>query len=662
MTVRAMLLLGSRAASVAASAMLARRKMLILYASERTEANLRRGHLFLFSMTLLALTVPISALAQQWSGIVDPARAVNWSNVGVPGGIPARTTICTTLNPGATSAQINSAIQNCPSGQTVFLSSGTYNLSQGITFSGKSNVTLRGAGADQTLIVFSGSGNSCSGQNADICMPSTDVNYWGGPSNTANWTAGYAKGTTIITLSGTSNLRVGNPLILDQSDDATDPGTIFVCQSTSCTEEGTGGASRPNRGQVQIVTVTAISGNQITISPGLYMPNWRSGQSPGAWWATNPILNDGVENMSLDHSAASGTLGGIMMFNCGECWVKGIRSVNAGRSHTWLWTSPHATIRDSYFYGTRNAASESYGFESFLSSDTLVENNIYQRISSPRAINGACSGCVISYNLSINNFYSPSASWQQPSEQIHSIEDNMLFEANVGEGIYADNFHGTHHFDTFFRNRYDGFEANNGTTTTANTSPAILYPYTRYYNVIGNVLGSTGRPHTVYQVVAPGHSGNADQAIYQIGTGIDTGDATPDDVHSVTSLMRWGNYDVANNAVRFVSSEVPSGLSQFANPVPGSQALPASFYYASKPSWWPSGKAWPPIGPDVTGGNIPNVGGFANTIPSQDCYTNVMGGPANGTGSVLSFSASKCYTSSSSSSVNPPTGLKAVVQ
>ena len=69
---------------------------------------MRRIQLLLFSLILLCLSTP--AHAQLWSGILDSSRAVDWSQAGIPGGIPNRTTICSTLNPGATAAQINSAI------------------------------------------------------------------------------------------------------------------------------------------------------------------------------------------------------------------------------------------------------------------------------------------------------------------------------------------------------------------------------------------------------------------------------------------------------------------------------------------------------------------------------------------------------------------------
>ena len=194
-----------------------------------------------------------------------------------------------------------------------------------------------------------------------------------------------------------------------------------------------------------------------------------------------------------------------------------------------------------------------------------------------------------------------------------------------------------------------------------------MFSYSRYYNIVGNVLGYSG--------ITASYSGS-NHAVYDVGSGNTNGLVTvPADSLVGATLMRWGNYDVVTGAVRWCGnssdtgwtticggiSEVPTGLSSYANAVPATTMLPASFYLSTKPSWWPSGKAWPAIGPDVTGGNVPNVGGHAYTIPAQDCYLNVMGGPADGTGPVLSFNAATCYTNSSSALPAPPTGLQAIV-
>jgi Right handed beta helix region len=620
------------------------------------------GSRFALLVALLSLAVPRQAVAQQT--IVSASRSIDWRNVGIAGGIPNRTTICTTLNPGVTGPQISSAIANCPSGQVVKLNPGTYNLAAGITFNAKSNVTLRGSGADQTLVVFgSSSGQSCHGLSANVCVDSADTNWPGGPSNTANWTAGYAKGTTVITLSSTTNLAVGKPLILDQLDDTSDTGSIYVCETVAggCNDDGPSGGSsggqRTSRAQQQIVTVTAINGTQVTISPGLYMPNWRASQSPQAWWATTPILAAGVEDLSLDHTATTNEQAGITIFNCSGCWVKGIRSINSAREHVWVYDSPRAVVRDSYFYGTKNAVSQSYGVEAFPSSDSLIENNIFQRITAPQMINASCSGCVIAYNYSINDYYTGSVTWLMQSLHLHAGGiDHLLAEGNVGAGMYSDLFHGTHHFVTVFRNRYNGYEVGKSSQTV----PLPLWPFSRFYNIVGNVLGDTARPQTVYQSTPLG--GSIGVSIYALGTGTVTC-CLGGDLNVASTLMRWGNYDTVNGGVRWVTSEVPSALpggqTAYSNPVPANQSLPPSFYLSARPAWWPATKPWPAIGPDVTGGNIPNVGGHAYTIPAQDCYTSKMGGPADGSGSVLSFNASQCYPAAGAAPA-APTNLRVI--
>lgn len=241
----------------------------------------------------LALAAPTLAQAQTelWSGIIAPSRAIDWSQAGVPGGIPIRTTICASIAPeGIASApvaptDINNAIANCPAGQVVYLEAGSYYLSSGIDFAGHNDVTLRGAGADQTLLYFSGL-TGCQGWSAGICIENdgSPTNYSGGPTNVANWTGGFAQGTTTITLSNTANIVPGKTVLdLDQLNDTdTDNGGIWTCEAAAvCSGNGTAGADRPNRAEAQLVLATAVSGNQVTISPGLYMSNWQASKTGG---------------------------------------------------------------------------------------------------------------------------------------------------------------------------------------------------------------------------------------------------------------------------------------------------------------------------------------------------------------------------------------------
>lgn len=239
----------------------------------------------------LAGGVPVRALAQTppWTGIIAPSRAIDWSQAGVPGGIPVRTTICASIAPeGSASApvaptDINAAIASCAAGGVVYLDAGSYYLSSGIDFAGKSDVTLRGAGADQTILYFSGL-TGCQGWWSGVCIDNSNFSYAGQPENVANWTGGFAAGTTQITLSSTAGIVPGKTMLdLDQlNDPSADNGGIWVCETPGvCAGNGPAGASRPNRAQAQLVLATAVSGDTVTISPGLYMPNWQASKAGG---------------------------------------------------------------------------------------------------------------------------------------------------------------------------------------------------------------------------------------------------------------------------------------------------------------------------------------------------------------------------------------------
>ena len=676
---------------------------------------------------------PPQVFGQLWSGVISPSRAVNWSNAGAT--IATSRTQCgSTIAPygssasAASAATINAALAACPANGFVLLGSGTFYLNTTISPGNGSgpanNVTLRGSGANSTFLIFSGQGSApydasyCSGFN--ICGASSDSNAPSSPSNTATWSAGYTQGATSITLSSAANLSVGSPIILDQIDTQSDNGALYVgCElfdgSSDCysgagpnSYERGDGAVATIRGQQQMVQVTSISGSgpyTVGITPGLYASNWNSGQSPGAWWSSHPIQGFGIENMSIQPSGSAA--GGIFLFNCQNCWVKDVvgnlqsSPGGSGWGQVIMQNCNHCTVRDSYFYG--NVSVDNYVVAVEGASDLLVENNIFQFPGTAQFYNSDCEGCVADYNFSVNALYSSSSNWLAQSSDYHGTVMFALSEGNIGTGLYADSFHGTHDLDTQFRNRWDGKEQNNGNVTTSSTVAVRLNPGARYQNVIGNILGTPGY-HTTYKSTVSGSN------LYNsvVGCGAYPEASMPGDSLSCPTSLWWGNWDSVTNAVRWCgqtgdtgwsttcgsSSEIPTSAIGYPNIVPttgdigdGQLALPASFIYASAPSWWPSGKAWPAIGPGVTGGNVgqciggaygsseatssaqctggtltPVAGGMVTSIPAMDCYLNIMGGAVNGIGAVLPFDSSLCYaTTKTGSSPSPgaPLGLSA---
>src|SRR6266496_189690 len=143
-----------------------------------------RNQKFVMSMVWTVLACTGISAGQSWSGVLAPNRAIDWSTAGAT--IVNRSTICATLNPGATVAQINTQIAACNNG-VVLLTAGNYpGLAGQIVFNNKSNVTLRGAGADQTFLVWSSRG-ACNGLGADICIINGASNDRDNPINVATW-------------------------------------------------------------------------------------------------------------------------------------------------------------------------------------------------------------------------------------------------------------------------------------------------------------------------------------------------------------------------------------------------------------------------------------------------------------------------------------------
>lgn len=663
-----------------------------------------------------------------WSGLIDPNRAVDWSGAGMT--IPTRTTVCVTsacntmtaVGSSATPAQINAAIASAASGTVVQLAAGTYALNgAGIVMA--SNVTLRGMGADQTFLVANSTGhNTCGGLFAQICFASGG-NFIGGANNEAPWTAAsYTKGATSLilgtpTTGGFSTLAIGSILYLDQNNDTTtDTGNVWICETQGvCSIEISANAGQSGKAQGQMVVVTSLSSTPcsapctVGFSPGLAMPNWSPSRNLQAEWSNTLITNTGVEDLSvdgtLDNPAGNDNI--VTMSNSYQCWVKGIRGVGMVGMGVEIYASAHSVVRDSYFW-TNTTGSKHYGVNVLDSSDVLVENNIFHAVPAALVGDGPASGTVWGYNYAVN-CNNGNANFMGQCISPHTAgQDNELFEGNQMPNWVADATHGTGHFFTVFRNQFTGWESSSTSGgKSQQTFPMLVFYFHRYNNLIGNVLGEL-RTNAVfatgYQCIAVDATTDCaltqSKQIYSIGySGNESqhfGSNGPDDPLSGTSLFRWGNYDNKTIANRWCGnstntgwsstcssmSEVPTGLSIYWNQVPATETLPNSLYLPFKPAWFGS-LTWPPIGPDVSSGNM----GFCNggtydgnratasgqcsggslvsgttaltghvyAIPATNCYLNVMSGPPNGSGSALTFNAAACYTGSSS--VTPGSSL-----
>ena len=121
---------------------------------------MRLGYSHLPPVILVLLLSSILSYGQAWSGILAPARATDWTQAGIPGGIPSAswanctTSACSTLFGGTvTGASISAALASAPNNTVVRIPSGSYTISTA-AYANRGNVVLRGAGPTQTTLTW----------------------------------------------------------------------------------------------------------------------------------------------------------------------------------------------------------------------------------------------------------------------------------------------------------------------------------------------------------------------------------------------------------------------------------------------------------------------------------------------------------------------------
>lgn len=637
----------------------------------------------LISLFVLGL---IPGWGQQYAGILDGSRVID--NIahpaGVQGGIPTRTTICQTLGLGGqsptfnqttggnlvTSTTVTNALNTCSTnspGSVVLLNPGTYNIAVRIP----SNVTLRGSGPLQTLI-YPTSAVGCA-YSSTICMQAASVvsedQTAATTTNSCTWSAGYTQGTSTITLtscgSAASSLSTNNTIFLDQADDQTDNGGLVISDVTTLVGGNGGAFGRVIGGlrhtQLQVSKITSITGTctsscTVGIDPPLYNTNWSGTRSPGAWFEGVPAVNAGLESLTIENDNAS-QISGVEMWGCVNCWMTNVRNIkSSARNNIILYHSLHITISNNYFYSSSGGGVGLYNIEPDTSTDVLVENNIADNVGAFIVMDSGIMNMVVGYNFIADNTSCGSATSLCQAYAGHGPGSYQLWEGNYAQSVTSDNQHGAEPLVTFYRNWLSGNQPapNN---RTQQTFPIFPMNFARIWNVVANVLGTPGY-HTTYETY-PGAPCSATTIYYMGRYNAFCGSSTFDDNGVRNTIMRWGNYDVtAGGETIFDTAQAsPAAVTYInANPIPtvgnagvGQAAFPASFYYSAKPSWWSSKVGttppWPPIGPDVTGGQGP--GGHAYENLAYLCYLNT---PADQVISgTKAFDANNCYGASAGS-------------
>ncbi len=651
---------------------------------------------WLILLPFIVLCFVAYSSGQNWTGIIDPSRGVDWSSAGIPGGIRSAswtqsgsTILASTYGNGSTDASsgIKSALAACGTNHFVLLGPGTFRINSAIGV--PSNCALRGSGADNTIIQCHVTNAACiyggqnSGGSGDVAPSLT---------NATSITGGLTAGSTSITVAGTKGMSVGGYLLITQLNDP-----AYVSNSAAANNGGStctwcdGGIGwSGTRTQGQIVEIASISGTTIGITSG----GSGAATNPGLYYAYNktPLAVPfsaaakyaGIEALQV-YAENTGAQENFYLGTCMYCWVDGVESNYADGNWAEIDWGFHDQISNSYMsnaYLHSPGTNDSNVCLRTYTSGSLIQNNILERGHAPLMVEWGVAGNVLAYNyitghydeIDFNNGSAilPCTS-SSPCSNLSAVNSHgahpqfNLVEGNVGNVFEPDNIWGSSSWFTTFRNWWQGTVKmcsngnagglGRGTVVCSGSSGAYAFQIANAYeieaystmnNLVGDVVGSTQQQSLVS--TQGGHSlGNVFQTTGQCGPSPcgsnsrsygSNADAFSFGYNSVSSTG-GGAHDTSAPYTTALIHGVYTNMNSTTTWAPGvTHTLPASFYLSSQPSWWGS-MAFPATGPDVTGGTGPAGHTYGN--PAQACYFNVMGGSDGGAGGPLAFNANTCY-------------------
>jgi hypothetical protein len=549
------------------------------------------------------------------------------------GGIPARTTICATVNASSygngsqeASAGIQAALDACPAGQVVQLSAGTFLVNNYLLV--HTPITLRGAGAGTTILQKT-DGAKLNQETPPDSQPIVIVGpmRWPSPdeSTSVNLTVDGAKGAYSVTVASGAGFATGQMVLLDElsgSSWQTDPlgrGQVWASpdfrvvwkfhnpgQSNDDPLDATsptGGSaaswfSRQDRVTAEVKEVASVAGNVVTFTTPLHIDYRAShtAQLTGYTGDSVHIKNAGVENLT----AIGGSDGAVRFEAAAYCWAKAIEVTIWSGEGVAVNNSFRVEVRDSYIHDAAWAQPGGAGYAISLangSAEALFENNISVMANKVMVARCAGAGSVFGYNYVDDGYINTTGPWIEIGlNASHMVgAHHVLFEGNYAFNWDSDHTHGNSIYHTVFRNHLRGVRRPftnplDGTSvddaSQSGNGPkrcigAMAYSY--WMSFVGNVLGAPGQMNGwVYD--STGTDGMDTPAIWLLGW--DDGTPQPYDPATAANSVRHGNFDYVTNAVQWDSSITD-------------QTLPSSLYLSQKPAFFNagSGYTWPWVDP-----------------------------------------------------------------
>jgi hypothetical protein len=572
-------------------------------------------------------------------GIIPAERNFVW-NPGLmsKGGIPNRSTVCATLSPGG---NIQAALDGCRTGQVVQLSAGTYIVNNYLLM--HSGVTLRGAGAGQTILVKTNGAKPRTstvvagtkailapvdgGYIADDTQPVIIVgpSRWPGPDNSTarNLTSDGVAGATSVTIANASGFAPGQFVLLDELSSATWQSVPAGFPCSGCTvqqgdhaawnihnpsqpgddgQDAKGWFSRFDRPTNEVKEVASVSGNTITFTSPLSIAYWvghsaqltrytKTGSQSTA--DSRHVVNAGVENLSL----RGGADGALRFQNAAYSWAKNVEITQWLGEGVAINGAFHVEVRDSYIHQGSWPEPGGGGYAlSFAngSSEALIENNIMTDVNKVMVFRSSGTGSVVGYNYADDAWIYGTEGWVEVGLNASHMTGphHVLFEGNYSFNADSDYTHGNAIYLTFFRNWLSGQRRS---FNDAGNVRVVGLAYGSWWDsFVGNVLGRNGQMsgwHYTDPTMSCDASGNnctgnnrgwSDPSIWKLGYDPIRWGMHPDP-KTLSTVIRDGNYDFLTNSQKWHNTT--AGF-----------AMPDSLYLKAKPSFFGS-NPWPWVNP-----------------------------------------------------------------
>jgi hypothetical protein len=520
--------------------------------------------------------------------LIPAVRRTVW-NPGIAGGVPARTTVCATVNAstygnGTADARggIQAALDACPVGQVVQLTSGDFKIAGtlGIT----KGIVLRGMGPTLTKLKMPVGTSS---------TPIVVGTHWFKFTQSRNLASDAVKGSQTAVLTSNPGLTAGEIVVVDQ---VTNPAITQWSTKSPPGDVSRTWFTRPDRPVGQVMEVQSVSGTTITFTTPFHI-DFQTAYTAQLSRFSNvdngPVVPSvkfaGVEDLYV--YGGSGGQGNIQLENAAYSWIKNVESDFQNGESVGINASFRCIVRDSYIHSTQTPSpgGGGYGFSfSWYSADNLLENNISWNMNKVMVMRASGGGNVIGYNYMEDGWIDYSPGWVETGINASHMTcpHYELFEGNQSFNFDGDNTWGNSVYITVFRNHFTGKRRSVAplVLTDAQNRRAIgLMEGHKWYSFVGNVLGMANQPLTGYVLDAPFPWGDNPIGMWRLGYNPENW-AAPPDPNVTGTVVREGNFDYATSQVRWVL---------------GPQTLPASLYLSGKPAFF-GNNPWPWVDPTGT--------------------------------------------------------------